>query len=266
MNKRLLAKLKEERQTLEEYAQETQKRLKKAPEGSLRVATNKKRVMFYQRTEKQGSTGTYLGKDKRELAEALAQKSYDAHLLELIGEEVVLLDKLIAMNEPADHLDEAYQKLSPARQGLVMPYRQDDNTLRVTWPLRVYPHLDPPDPENAIISNRGEKMRSKSEVIIANTLNELGIPYRYEQTLELTRSITMHPDFTVLRLSDRNTFIWEHFGMMDDPDYCTNALKKIQAYEKAGYIQGVNMIVTFESQAAPLDARAAKRLAQELLL
>lgn len=266
MNSRLLAEIKNERQQLAQYEKEAQRRLAKAPEGSLRVSSAKDRVMFYHRTDKKNTTGTYLGRNKRELIEALAQKAYDASLLEQIESEAELLDRLIAINESGNSLDKAYESLTPARKDLVVPYRQRDDVERVTWPLHVFPRLDPPSEDEAIITNRGEKVRSKSEAIIANSLNELGVPYRYEQTLELSQGVTTHPDFTILRLSDHKTLIWEHFGMMDNPDYCASALRKIKAYQKAGYIQGVNMVMTFESPSAPLDARAIKQIIQELLL
>ncbi len=31
---------------------------------------------------------------------------------------------------------------------------------------------------------------------------------------------------------------WEHDGMMDDPVYAKNAIKKIEAYERNGIFQG----------------------------
>ena len=266
MNIRLLEQIKEERANLEKYARAAKKRLAKAPEGTLRTSTCRGTTTFYQRADNGNTTGTYLGRDKRDLIEALAQKAYDQDLLERINAEAAQLDALIAANEPVASLDAAYQQLSETRKPLVLPYEQDNETLRCTWPLTAYPRLNPPEKDKAVHTARGEAVRSKSEVIIANTLAELGIPYRYEQELQLNRTTTVHPDFTVLRLSDRKTIIWEHFGMMDDPDYCAKALRKIQSYQRAGYTQGVNLIMTIESAAVPLDARAVKRLAQELLV
>ena len=266
MDSKLLAQIKEQRAKLEEYAHSAKKRLAKAPEGSLRISNCRGKATFYQRGEKGGGSGTYLGRNKRELIEALAQKAYDQDLLEHINEEAAQLDALIAANEPNTSLDAVYQQLSETRKPLVLPYQQDEETLRTMWPLAAYPRLNPPEEDKAVRTARGERMRSKSEVIIANTLADLGIPYRYEQKLQLDRATTVHPDFTVLRLSDRKTIIWEHFGMMDDPTYCANALRKVQSYQRAGYIQGVNLIATFESATVPLDARAVKRLAKELLL
>ena len=44
---------------------------------------------------------------------------------------------------------------------------------------------------------KGEKVRSKSEVNIANMLHEKGIPYRYEEELQLRNGKIVSPDFTI---------------------------------------------------------------------
>lgn len=48
-------------------------------------------------------------------------------------------------------------------------------------------------------SEKGERMRSKSEVLIANALYKRGIPYKYECPVLLPSGIMKYPDFTVLK-------------------------------------------------------------------
>ena len=266
MNSELLKLLKEEQARLKKYAQEAQERLAKAPEGSLRISSGHGKPRYYRVTEKHDTCGAYLNKDQYFTAQALAQKAYDKALLKSITADEKLIDKLVANNASGDSLDAVFEGLTEERKKLVLPYEMSDEDYCRIWSGGVYTRLEPPEEGKALHTSRGEAVRSKSEVIIANTLAELGIPYRYEQELQLNRTTTVHPDFTVLRLSDRKTIIWEHFGMMDDPDYCAKALRKIQSYQRAGYTQGVNLIMTIESAAVPLDARAVKRLAQELLV
>ena len=48
---------------------------------------------------------------------------------------------------------------------------------------------------------KGERVRSKSEMIIANELFRNNIPYKYELPIELenwNKKVTIYPDFTVL--------------------------------------------------------------------
>ena len=95
-------------------------------------------------------------------------------------------------------------------------------------------------------------MRSKSEVMIADALSKANIPYRYECPLRLGNAV-VHPDFTVLRSSDREIVYWEHFGMMDDPEYCHKALQKIRLYEKCGIYPGIRLIITMETSYLPIN-------------
>ena len=51
----------------------------------------------------------------------------------------------------------------------------------------------------------------------------------------------------------RREYYWEHFGFMNDPEYCEKTVKKIAAYEKNGIYAGDRLILTFEAGKAALD-------------
>lgn len=55
------------------------------------------------------------------------------------------------------------------------------------------------------------------------------------------------PDFTILRIKKREEVYLEHFGMMDNPEYCRKAIEKIERYEKNGIALGEKLFVVFES-------------------
>ena len=97
----------------------------------------------------------------------------------------------------------------------------------------------------------GIKVRSKSEVMIASVLFERGLLFRYEDPLRLGRA-TYYPDFTILR-PDSSVIWYEHFGMMDNPDYSKRAYEKLHTYALHGIIPSVNLIVTMETRETPLD-------------
>jgi len=67
------------------------------------------------------------------------------------------------------------------------------------------------------VTARGEKVRSKSELVIANQLAARGIPYGYEVALSIDGS-TIYPDFTIERETGERYF-WEHAGMLADANY-----------------------------------------------
>ena len=51
----------------------------------------------------------------------------------------------------------------------------------------------------------------------------------------------------------RKIYYYEHFGMMDDPDYQRDFLNKMRTYLNNGIYPGVNLIMSFETQEMPLD-------------
>ena len=106
--------------------------------------------------------------------------------------------------------------------------------------------------------------RSKSESMIAMKLKEKGIPFRYEPGLILKRR-KVFPDFAVLLKKRRRIIYWEHFGMMDDPEYAMQALSKIVEYAECGIYVGYNLVITFETRSNPLTVSRIDAVINELL-
>ena len=82
-------------------------------------------------------------------------------------------------------------------------------------------------------TSRGELVRSKSEVIIANELLAKGIKYEYERRLTLQDGTSVLPDFTIRR-PDGACFYWEHLGMLENPDYLQRWEEKLKRYRQSG--------------------------------
>ena len=61
-----------------------------------------------------------------------------------------------------------------------------------------------------LYTSREERVRSKSEIIIADTLSRESIPYRYECPLHIPDVGNIYPDFTVLNVAKRKELYWEH--------------------------------------------------------
>ena len=100
------------------------------------------------------------------------------------------------------------------------------------------------------VGKNGEHFRSKAEYIIANMLYELGIPFRYECEYDANGKI-LYPDFTIMNPHDGELFYIEYFGLMDDPDYAQNALKKIAQYQQSP--DAGRFIFFFESANNPMS-------------
>lgn len=116
------------------------------------------------------------------------------------------------------------------------------------------------------ITERGERVRSKSEKILADKLFAMGIPYRYEYPLKMKGYGTIYPDFTILKVSSRTEVYLEHFGMMDDPQYCQKAVLKLQTYARNHIYPGKNLLVTFETLQTPLDMKSVEEMLRQFVL
>ena len=92
--------------------------------------------------------------------------------------------------------------------------------------------------------------------MIADKLYLMGIPYRYESPVYIeSLQKNFYPDFTLLNKRAREECYLEHFGMMDNPDYLNNFLKKIDVYAENGIFLGKNLMVSFESSVKPINLR-----------
>ncbi len=236
----------------------------KAPEGCmLRAINHKGSQQFFVRRNKKETNGTYIRKKDRALAKLLAQIEYDQELMLVIEKEISELNALQAIPDNTPYIS-ALEKINPLKRGIIqLPYISDEDYCR-EWIIQEYPKMDFKEEAPEYYSKKGLRVRSKSEIIIADTLDKYEIPYLYEKPIKLSNNRIVHPDFTLLNIINRKELYWEHFGMMDDIEYRNSAFKKIREYESSGYYQGVNFIYTIETGKLPINTKAVDCMAQEL--
>ena len=101
---------------------------------------------------------------------------------------------------------------------------------------------------------RGELVRSKSELVIANHLHSAGLQYQYERPLEGTfRPGRLRPDFSFIDDSG-DVVVLEHLGMLDRDDYKKSWDWKRKWYEENGYLEGENLFTTYEKQGLDMNS------------
>lgn len=111
-------------------------------------------------------------------------------------------------------------------------------------------------------TERGEKVRSKSEVIIANMLHNLGLDYRYEFPIEGTNQPGIRrPDFVFFNAEHRPV-LWEHLGMLHDEQYRERWNAKLTWYEANGFSQGINLFITRDEDDGSLDSQRIRKTAE----
>ena len=233
--------------------------LSKSVEGRLRISSAHGVRQFYHVIDKRQLMGKYIPAENTKLVRQLAQKSYDKRLVS----KMVQLEKSIRKFcvEVSRLVPECiFENLKEDRKLYVQPAVLPDKEFAKIWLSEEYHGKPFWDGDKSYFTAGGLRVRSKSEILIANTLERYAIPFRYEYPVELRYLGTVNPDFYVLRLSDRKEFCWEHFGIMDEPDYAEQAVRKLLAYEQSGWFPGKNMIVTFESSSHPLEERMLQYL------
>ena len=83
-------------------------------------------------------------------------------------------------------------------------------------------------------TERGELVRSKSELVIADKLHAAKVDYVYEQPFELSDGRTLYPDFTIEDDASGITYYWEHLGLLGDPGYRARWERKRNEYLQEG--------------------------------
>ena len=128
--------------------------------------------------------------------------------------------------------------------------------------------------EERLIHNttRGELVRSKSEVIIANLLHAKNVDYEYEQELVLNGvPANKFPDFVVEDDDTGTMYYWEHLGMLGDASYKRRWQEKEQWYHDNGILPheeggGPNgtLIATRDDPKGGIDSSYINRLIEEV--
>lgn len=244
----------EEIMMLESIAKSTKERMKKAPKGHLRISNKKGRIEYYHKEIGDIGNGKYIKKKDKELAQRIAQNEYDRDVMTMLDERVKQMSHFLELYNKTD-LSKIYDDINEYRKALIYAPMLSDEQYAEMWSKVSYvgKTFDESIPE--IITERGERVRSKSEKIIADKLYLMGIPYRYEYPLRINENIVIYPDFTILKPGTRKEIYLEHFGMMDDKEYMENFIYKLNTYERNGIYPGVNLFFTHETSKQPLNTR-----------
>ena len=241
-----------------------EKSLKKAPKGSLVLSSSHGMVQYYFKDEENKKKKTYIDKTQIEWIGALAQKEYDMALQKEIAKKEEQIKKVLKIL-PTTEVEELFENLHTGRKKFVTPHFVTDEKYVEQWMKVKYTGKQNYDEFLKYTTEKGEIVRTKSEKIIADKLFSMGIPYRYEYPIKLKGYGTVYPDFTILKVSERREIYYEHFGLMDQPEYCEKALRKLQNYARNGIVLGENLIVTFESENVPLDVKVLEKMLENFL-
>ena len=240
---------------LRDLKQNLETSIQNAPSGNLKIINCRGVEQYYldsAETRTSYPNGKYLRKSDFELAGKLAQRNYDEKLLSEVEKQLKNIQNIIKKYEKqeivqVEELYSVYDRMSPSRKKMVDARIISDKEYVNQWSAKIYSGKDFAEGQAEIYTEKKEN-----------------IPYKYECPINLKGLGMIYPDFTCLRLADRKTILWEHLGMMTDPIYCQKAMKKIDIYAKNGFIQGRDIIYTFESEKYSLNTMSVENLINQI--
>jgi len=251
----LINELVKRKNSLELLIERIAKQVASAP-GHVRTC-RKGNKTYYLYTEP-GKKERYLRVEEIDIAKRIVQSEYDQKMLRAAKKQLSAVKRMIRLLEHND-LCSIYSGLHSSRKDLVKPFIEPADIYTEKWLARSYSGKGFSDNEPVHTGPKGERMRSKSECMIAGLLLRLGIPYLYEYPVKVKGYGIIYADFLLLNEHTREEYILEHFGMTDNPDYVKKMFRKLDTYAEGGIFPGRNLLMSFESSARPVDLRLLEK-------
>lgn len=252
-------------------------KLSNAPEGILLVRTEKGVARYYQRKTGFDKNGIYLGNRYSASIKALQEKAFYSKLLKVAECEKKSLEKALKTLESAPSHEKVYVEMPENKRNMIKPYLSDAEENIRKQVEKDYKQLERENRtrrgvgrELKLLTQNGERVRSKSELIIADRLKAAEIPYFYEGQFtfiddEIGDFVTWFPDFQVFNVRTGQKFYWEHFGLLDNVDYCMSFQYKLETYAAQGIFPGKNLIISTETSSGSLNTDYVDSLIREYL-
>lgn len=251
MRKKLISQLNSRLKELAELLTAIDSDLDGMPEGSVNISRSHNTIQYYFKKPGSGNKRKYIDTHNEDLVRQLVQKEYLLDLKRIAGIEHKAIKRMLS-SLPDCPAEQVIENFSELRKTMIVPLIESDEMYVRNWLGEPYPVDESLTAGSHYITENGEKVRSKSEYMIANMLLKNRIPYKYEKPLRLIDR-TVRPDFTILDAGRRREIYLEHLGMMDDPDYASKAVAKIETYGRTGIYQGDRLLLTMETADSPLN-------------
>lgn len=245
---------------LKKFSNMLRKAVSGIPAETLYVSPHQGSFQYYKRSRNsKKNKGEYIPKANIDVACDLARKKYYSVLADFFDCCHSLLSRVDSDCNIAN-VEKCFEKQGNGRQRLLKAVYLSDDEYAKKWSALPYHGLEFFDDSPSLFTAKGERVRSKTEVIIADMLNRLNVPYRYEFPLRLSNGKVVYPDFTCLNLRTREEFLWEHFGMMGDEEYLEKMLKKLDDYSAEGFVIGKNLICSMESASHSVNQKQIEQM------
>ncbi|MDO5441106.1 MAG: hypothetical protein Q4F55_00920 [Bacillota bacterium] len=249
----------------EKILAESKKRLAKLPTATICARKIKGHYRYSIRSK--DSDGkyyeTYLPNSRTTFIKECCEAQYLRKIIPILECEIKTLQKFGKHYQP-EKKNEVYEKLPAGIKQNVTPVCRSNKEICQQWEYEKFDgNTYPNRAEGQYVTKKGESVRSRIELIVADILFDLGIPYRYENKLNLQTG-AIYPDFTILHPKTLEIYYIEIFGMMDNPEYEQTAFSKISKYVSSG--KYANLIMFFDHKYAPISPASIKQVLAEKFL
>lgn len=243
------------------------------PSGNLEVKIIRGKVRFYCHDN---GADKYINCNNLNLLRQLQEKEYFLKLKASAEKEVKALKKVKSILEKAPNHQTVFTSIPEERKTLIKPFTSTKETKIQKQMAQEFKYWTKDSLNRKavkkdlnLVTLNNERVRSKSELIIADRLKLAGIPYIYEGHFvfkdETDNFEVWFPDFQMFNTRTGAKYYWEHFGLMDNPEYCASTQFKLETYAKQGIIMGKNLIITMESSNHNLNTEYVDCLINEFL-
>ena len=221
-------------------------------------------IQFYL-YDKHNKKKNYVRKPDVKNIKKYIQRDYDVRVNEVLSNMHASLTQVVEQYN-VDDIYKEYENLDNKRKNIVIPIINTRQEYIDEW-YTLYPGMQNTFPiEGTYVTEKNEKVRSKSEKIIADMLYKYDIPYVYEPRLELSPFTAVFPDFAIMNKRTGKTYYWEHLGLVSDIDYAIKNFLKLQEYISNGVFPGRDLILSIESENKSLDVISVDKMIKEYLL
>ena len=162
---------------LKEIKGEMEARIAKAPPGKIHVVNAKGKAQYYLRKEESDKSGEYIPKAEIPTIKAYLQKSYDERAVKLLNTEIKSLETYLRKSyKITERIRNIYsQSLAEVKQ-YTNPIDVSNNDYARAWMSIPFKGKEIGEGVPVFVTDRKERVRSKSELTIANALAKRGIP------------------------------------------------------------------------------------------
>lgn len=224
-----------------------------------------KGVPYYSYYTKADSKRKYLGRGDNVKVIKIQERKFREKWDKVLSKRIKLLNNCLKLLRKVDNVspEAVHKSLSKNYRGIPLEairFPRDERAVRWVVEMERAKKLHPPVWREKLIheANDGRMYRSKSEVIDANILNSMGIPYVPEAPLRVGM-LWLHPDFTMLNPTSYEVVYGEHVGWMQDEGYRRRFADRMYQYLSNGIVPGVNLILFFEDADGKINTAAIER-------